>query len=257
MKNFCYIILFFAMLSLSSCFEVDEQYDFKANGSVDFTYSLDLGPTVATLVGMMPDSARKKDPQFNNVVDTTLNFYTASPEATRKKMNPEQANLAKNSNINVKMNLNKNIMKVSIAHSAKSAAGLEYFFHNLSKIPSLDKPLKQITKDNGKSNDTTGARQLMEYEDYCVYEITPHKFYRTIDTAKYGAFSRKNKQTVEAAKSMKILIPYKVTLNFASPVKNVTSSIAKVSADRKKVTIETDMETMNKNPSIINLKVDY
>ena len=245
------------MASFSSCFEIDEQYDFKANGTVDFSYNIDLGKTVTILTGMMPDSARKKDPQFNTVVDTTLNFYTASPVGSQKKMNPEETNLAKNSNINIKMNLRKGIMKAGITLSAKNAADIDYFVHNLSKMPTLSKKLGELTKDNNKSGDTTGARGLMEFENFYTYEITAHKFYRTVDTTRYGPFSRKNIQTVEMAKVLKMTIPYKLTLNFASPVKNVTSAIAKVSADRKKITLETDMETMNKNPSILNLKIDY
>jgi hypothetical protein len=249
--------LFLAVLCLSSCFEVDEQYDFKANGSIDFAYNIDLGKTVTVLTGMMPDSAKKKDKQFNAVVDTTLNFYTASADAAQKKMNPEETYLAKNSNITINMNLSKGIMKAGITLSAKSATDVDYFVHNLSRMPSLSKKLSEVTKDDNKTVDTTGARALMEYENFYTYEITAHKFYRIVDTAKFGAFSRKNVQTVEMAKGLKMTIPYKLTLNFASPVKNVTSSIAKVSADKKKVTLETDMETMSKNPSILNLKVDY
>jgi hypothetical protein len=245
------------MASFSSCFEIDEQYDFKANGAVDFSYNIDLGKTVTILTGMMPDSARKKDPQFNTVVDTTLNFYTASPAGSQKKMNPEETNLAKNSNINIKMNLSKGIMKASITLFAKNATDIDYFVHNLSKMPSLSKQLNEVTKDNNKTGDTTGAKALLEYENYYTYEVTAHKFYRMVDTTEYGAFAKKNRETVEMAKGLKIIIPYKLTLNFASPVKNVVSSIAKVSADKRKITIETDMEAMNKNPSILNLKVDY
>ena len=155
------------------------------------------------------------------------------------------------------MDPGKGVMKAGITLNAKSAADIDYFLRNLSKMPSLDKKLGEVTKDDKKSVDTTGARGLMEYENFYSYEITAHKFYRTIDTAKFGPFSRKNVQTVEMAKGLKMTIPYKLTLNFASPVKNVSSSIAKVSADKKRVTLETDMEAMSKNPSILNLKVDY
>jgi hypothetical protein len=257
MKKTTYSLLFLAMLCLSSCFEVDEQFDFKANGSIDFAYNIDLGKTVTVLTGMMPDSSKKKDKQFNAAVDTTLNFYTASDGAAQKRMNQEETYLAKNSNITVDMNLSKGVMKASIKLAAKNAADFDYFIHNLSKMPSLSKKLSEVTKDDNKTVDTTGARALMEYEDYYSYEVTAHKFYRIVDTAKFGPFSRKNAQTIAMAKGLKMTIPYKLTLNFASPVKNVTSSIAKLSPDKKRVTLETDMEAMTKNPSILNLKVDY
>ena len=64
------------------------------------------------------------------------------------------------------MNLSKGIMKAGITLAAKSAADVDYFLHNISKMPTLSKKLTEVTKDNNKAGDTSGARGLMEYENY-------------------------------------------------------------------------------------------
>ena len=59
------------------------------------------------------------------------------------------------------------------------------------------------------------------------------------------------------AKAMLIETPYKLVLNFAKPIKKINNRNAIVSADRKKVTLVTNMDEVIKNPSIMNLKIDF
>ena len=255
MKKLYLPSLFLTILCFSSCFDIEESYDFKADGSCKAVYSFDLGKTVAMFVQAMTDSAKRNDPQFKVVLDTTINFYSGETDDARQKMTAEQANLAKNSNLNVKMDLKNSIMKASIMHFSKNSADLNSYVKNLSNIPSLSQQVTQATKSD-KKNDFD-SKEIASFADYYTYEIAPHKFYRTVDPAKFNAFATKNKQSFDGAKSMNILIPYKITLNFPNPVKSTGNSLAILSADRKSVIITTNMAEINKNPSIMNLKIDY
>ncbi len=254
MKKLYYLILFFVLLSLSSCVDVEEHYDFKPDGSCNVVYAFDMGRAVSVLMNLMTDSV-KATPQFGMVKDTTLNFYTALPDTTQQKMTLEEANMAKSSNLSIKMDLKKSIMKVSVNHIAKNAADLDYYLKHLSKI-SMSSRLNEVTK-NTKQGGGFDAQQLVAGEDYYLYEITAHKFYRVIDKAKFNAFLKKTASTLAMAKAMLIDMPYKVVLNFATPVKKVNNPKAIVSADRKRVTLITDMDDVIKNPSIMNLKIDF
>ena len=68
---------------------------------------------------------------------------------------------------------------------------------------------------------------------------------------------KKTQATFSMAKAMLIDMPYKVVLNFAKPVKKVNNPKAIVSADRKHVTLLTNMDEIIKNPSVMNLKIDF
>src|ERR1700744_1660832 len=125
MKKLYYLLLFFVLLSFSSCVDIEEHYDFKPDGSCNVVYAFDMGRAVSVLMNLMTDSV-KDTPQFSMVKDTTLNFFTALPDTTQQKMTFEEANMAKSSNLSVKMDLKKSIMKVSINHLAKNSADLEY-----------------------------------------------------------------------------------------------------------------------------------
>ena len=253
MKKRYYPLIFFVLLGLSSCFDVEERYDFKPNGSCKVAYTFDMGSAVSVLMNLMPDSV-KETPQFSMVKDTTLNFYSALPDSTQQKMSKDEADMAKSSNLSIKMDLKKSIMKVGINHTAKDAADLQYYLQHLSKI-SLDGQLKAVA--GSKQNTGFDAQQLIAGEDYYSYEVTPHKFYRIIDKAKFDAFLKKTQSAFAMAKAMLIETPYKVVLNFAKPIKKINNAKAIVSADRKTVTLVTNMDDVIKNPSIMNLKIDF
>ena len=254
MRKLYLAIVFLVVVCFTSCVDVEEHYDFKPDGSCKVAYSFDMSKAVSVLMNLMSDSVRAT-PQFAIVKDTSLNFYTALPDSTQQKMTLEEVNLAKSSNLSVKMNLQKGLMKVSIDHDAKNAADLQYYLQNISKIESHS-DLKAVTHANKNTKDFD-ARQLISGQDYYAYEVTPHKFYRIIDKTKFNAFLKKTQSTFAMAKAMLIDMPYKVILNFAKPVKKINNPKAILSADRKRVTLQTNMDEIIKNPSVMNLKIDF
>ena len=247
-------VIFLVLVCFTSCVDVEEHYDFKADGSCKVAYTFDMGKAVSVLMNLMSDSV-KATPQFAVIKDTSLNFYSALPDSTQQKMTLDETNLAKSSNLSVKMNLQKSIMKISIDHEAKNAADLQYYLQNIARIESHS-DLKGVTSKD-KSPKDFDARQLISGQDYYAYEVTPHKFYRIIDKAKFNAFLKKTQSTFAMAKAMLIDMPYKVILNFARPVKKINNPKAMLSADRKKVTLQTNMDEIIKNPSVMNLKIDF
>lgn len=254
MKKLYLPIIFFAVLCLSSCVDIEERYNFKSDGSCVVAYGFDMSKAVSVLVNLVSDSV-KETPQFSLVKDTTLNFYSAMPDSTQHKMNAAEIELAKSSDLTVHMNLKKSIMKVAINHTAKNAADLKYYLQNVSKI-ALNSQISAFS-NNPKTNKALDAKQMVVGQDYYSYEITPHKFYRIIDKAKFNAFLKKTQSTFMMAKAMLIDMPYKVILNFAKPIKKLNNSKAILSADRRSVTLVTNMDEVIKNPSVMNLKIDF
>jgi len=254
MKKLYPVVLLLMMLCFTSCVDIEERYDFKLDGSCNVVYGFDMGRAVSVLMNLMTDSV-KATPQFGMVKDTTLNFYSALPDSTQRKMTAEEISMAQSSSLAVKMDLKKSVMKVSINHVAKNAADLQYYLQHISKL-SMGNQLNNVAK-NAKTANNFDAQQLVAGPDYYSYEVTPHKFYRIIDKTKFKEFLKKTSSTLAMAKAMLIDMPYKVVLNFAKPVKKVNNPKAVVSADRKRVTLTADMNDVIKNPSVMNLQIDF
>ncbi|MEO3406984.1 hypothetical protein AAFN85_23920 [Mucilaginibacter sp. CAU 1740] len=254
MKKLYLPLVFLVILCYSSCVDIEERYDFKDDGSCNVTYGFDMSRAVSVLANLMTDSV-KESPQFSLVKDTTLNFYNAIPDSSLLKLNASEIELAKSSELSVDMNLKKSVMKVTLNHTAKDAADLQFYLQNVSKI-ALNGQINEVTT-NAKASKALDARQLVAGQDYYSYDITPHKFYRIIDKVKFNAFLKKTRSTFMMAKAMLIDMPYKLVLKFAHPVKKIDNSKAVLSADRTEVTLVTNMDEVMKNPNLMNLKIDF
>ena len=252
MKKRSAILLFMCLLCFTSCVDIEERYDFKPDGACNVVYGFDMSKAVSVLMNLMSDSVRDT-PQFGLVKDTTVNFYNALPDSIANKMNAEEIKMAQGSDLAIKMDLKHNLMKVSIKHEAKNVADLQYYLKHLSSI-AMNSQLGHITDNKISGFDT---QPLITGQSYYNYEITPHRFYRIIDKEKFAIFLKNAGSKLAMAKAMLIDMPYKVVLNFAKPVKKIDNAKAVLSADRRRVTLVTSMDEVMKNPSLMNLKIDF
>ena len=250
-----YLLIFLCLLfCFTSCVDIEERYDFKLDGSCNVVYGFDMSRAISVFKNIISDSV-KQTPQFNLIKDTTMSFLAVLPDSLKTKLTKDELALAANSNLSIKMDLQKSIMKLNVTYTAKNAADLKYYLEHLSKI-SVNSQLDAVTKNN-KQVHGFNAQQLVAGQDYYQYEVTPHKFYRIVDKAKFNAFLKKTQNTLVMAKAMLIDMPYKVILNFAKPVKKVSNRRAIISADRHHVTLITNMDDIIKDPTIMDLKIDF
>jgi hypothetical protein len=251
MKKLYFFIILCLSCSFISCVDIVERYNFKANGACDVIYDFDMGRAVTVLHNLMSDSVAAT-PQFAMVKDTVMNLYNALPDSTQTKMSAEEMKLAQSSNLAVNMNLKRDIMRVSIRHEANSPADLEYYLQRISKLASYNEV------DQKKGNHSIfNAQQLIAGQECYAYQVTQHKFIRIIDKVKFNTFLKKTQSTFAMAKAMLIEMPYKVVLNFAKSVKNIDNRKAILSADRRQVTLQTNMDELIKNPTVMNLHIDF
>ncbi len=254
MKKVYLFLLCLLVACLSSCVDVEETYDFHNDGSCNVTYNFDMSKAISVLVNLLPDSV-KHTSQFSMIKDTTVNFYSILPDSIHQKMDSSQVEMAKGSDLVVMMNLQHNIMTASIRHSADNANDLSYYLTNFSKMTS-QQHLSSIIQDR-KTIKNVDEKQLLVSQNYYNYEITPHKFYRTIDTVKFNRYIKTNQSMFNMSKAMLIEMPYKITLNFPHPVLKLDNKKAILSADKRSVILETNIEDTFKNPQVMNFKIDY
>lgn len=276
MKKLYIPLVFFACLCLTSCVDIEEHYDFKPDGSCTVAYGFDMSRALSVLNVLISDSVRAT-PQFSLAKDTSLNYFSTLPDSVVSKMSAEDINTAKNSSLHINMDLTKNKMKVNLDYHAKTPADLVYYLQHVSafsvKVPQgefIDPKQKNIVEFHDPNekvvlkpedfkdikNDYKGEL-LLGGQDYYTYEITDHKFSRTINKSKFSKFLKSAGSRLVMAKAMLIDMPYKMVMRFAKPVKKIDNSKAILSADRMQVTLVTSMDEVIKNPALMNLQVDF
>ena len=254
MKKLYTIALFLLVLCFTSCVDVEESFDFHADGSCNVDYNFDMSSAVSVLSNLMPDSLRQS-PQFNMAKDTTMNFYSMMPDSSRLKLDSAQVAMTKGSDLVVDMNLRESRMKVSVRHSADNSAALSYYLKNVAEMTS-EKRLGALARSSKTLRDVKG-RQLLIGQDYFNYDIAPHKFYRSVDKEKFRKYIIANQPVLKMSKAMLIDMPYRVVMRFPSPVKRVDNPKAVISTDKLEVTIETNIEEAFNKPEVMDFKIDY
>jgi hypothetical protein len=254
MKKVWVLLGILLITCLTSCVDIDETYDFHADGSCNVTYNFDMSKAISVLVNLLPDSVRQT-PQFNMVQDTTVTYYNILPDSIHQQMDSSQVAMAKSSDVVLMMNLKNNVVKVSIRHSADNVTDLSYYLKNIAKM-TADNQLGSILKSN-KHLQAANKNPFALTQDYYNYEITPHKFYRTLDIVKFKKYVKANQAMFSMSKAMLIEMPYKVTVNFPEPVNKIDNNKAILSIDKKSVTIETNIDEVLKNPEVMNFKIDF
>lgn len=251
-KVYLPFLLVLSML-FSSCFDVVENYTFQSDGSCNMDYSYDMGKAISVLSNLLPDSVKALQ-EYKINKDTSLNFYTSLTDSTRKHLDINEVQMAKSTDLLLKMDLPDNRLTVNVHHQAKSPSGLKYFLQNISRMASnqFDNLWKRKSKNTTQKNE-----ELMVGQDFYKYEISPKKFYRTIDTAKFNRYVKENEQMVAMAKAMLIDMPYKVVIHLPRAAKRTDNPRAVLSADKKQVTIAANLDDALKNPALMNFKIDY
>jgi hypothetical protein len=254
MKKIYLVCCALLAVCLSGCVDVDETYDFHADGSCNVTYNFDMSKAVSVLVNLLPDSV-KQTPQFNMEQDTTVNYYSMLPDSVRRQMDSTQVATAKSSDVVMIMNLKSNKVRISMRHSANNTADLSYYLKNISKM-TANNQLGNLLKPK-KGVKAPAENPFALTQDYYNYEIGPHKFYRSIDMLRFKKYVKANQSTFSMSKAMLIEMPYKVTVNFPQAIIKIDNKKAVLSADKKAMTLTTDIDEVLKDPEVMNFKIDF
>ncbi len=255
MKKLYLFVPMLLLSVLSSCVNVEEHYVFQKDGACKIDYRFNLGKAVSVLSNLLPDSV-KQTPSYLLQKDTAINFFSDLTEAERKKLSNDQVDLARATLLHLKMNLKNNQMLASVEYEAKSAKEVKYFLTHISKIAQQQK-VGQLISDPQVMQAGASSGGMGINEDYFNYDISTKKFSRQVDTVKFRQYFRQNEAMYSMAKAALIEMPYSVLMRFPRAIKKTGNVRAKLSADKKTLTLNSTLEEIVKMPKLMNLKVEY
>ncbi len=254
--NKLYFVMLMLLLSVvSSCMNVEERYVFLKDGACKIDYRFNMGKAVSVLSNLLPDSI-KQTPSYLTAKDTAINFYSDLTDAERKKLNSDQINLARATLLHLKMNLKNNQMLVNVQYEAKNPKEFKYFLTHVSNIAQQQK-IGQLIGEPQVMQTGASSGGMGINEDYFNYDISSKHFTRKVDTVKFRKYFKQNEAMFTMAKAALIDMPYSVVMRFPRPVKKTGNTRAKLSPDKKQLTLTSDVDEISKNPKLLNLKVEY
>ncbi|MGI4020837.1 MAG: hypothetical protein ACRYFA_04965 [Janthinobacterium lividum] len=255
MKKLYFPLLMLLLSAFSSCVNVEERYTFLKDGACKIDYRFNMGKAVSVLSNLLPDSV-KQTPSYLIQKDTAINFYSDLTEAERKKLSKDEINLARATLLHLKMNLKNNQMLVNVQYEAKGSKEVKYFLTHFSDIAQQQK-IGQLISDPRLMQAGASSGGMGINAAYFDYDIGSKHFYRKVDTVKFRKYFKQNEAMYNMAKAALIDMPYSMMIRFPRPIKKTGNIRAKLSSDKKQLTLNSTMDEIVKTPQLLNLKVEY
>lgn len=144
---------------------------------------------------------------------------------------------------------------------------LSFPFSNPSEIPALDKLSAKVMDESMKNQ--MGKNPMMDQElekgpapssinDYYILNFSDGSLVKSLNKEKYAtASSDEYLKSMQEAASMGIPMKATYVINLPRPAKKAEGKGIKLSDDKKKITIETDIDDFFENPSKLEYKIEY
>lgn len=238
------ILLFLVSITLISCVFTEELH-IKKNGSGSYAFKMDMSKMMVAMneMGSENDSI-KKEPEK---IDSVMYFKDILEEKKDSvaKLSKEEQEILKSLEdlkIHLKMDEEKNEMSMDFL----------FDFNNLNELKNMNDRVQkaQAMSDKKQQKSNFQSNTNVEYS-YNKKTFTRKVTLKDLSKEELEEYEKNIKQ----ASSMFDETVYRIVYHFENKIKSVSVEGAKISDDRKTLTIEMPMDTIMKNPFMLDFKV--
>ncbi|HEY0678789.1 MAG TPA: hypothetical protein VGD17_10920 [Chitinophagaceae bacterium] len=242
----------------ASCLEINEEVNINENGSGQLSSSLDMSQLIDMMQAMGGEEfEKKKDEKIDSVI------YLKDIVDTAKNMTQEQKDLFRDGTIRVKMDMANKEFKINMNHP----------FNNLEKLQRLTSEMGKGGMGFGNAmkgamgggkDQATGEQapsdggemdQLLGIFDY---DIKKGQIKKTINADRLKKLQENPKMAeMKQGADMGIEVLYSVTYKLPRAAKSVNNAKAKLSDDKKTVTLRSNLMEIFTKPEQFEYTIEY
>lgn len=250
MKKLSLLSFAAALFFLTSC-ETTREITIGSNGGGSMMTTVDM----SQLIGIAKMSGQGKEMENQKAVDTTVSF--AALADSLEGVTPEEKELAKKGTMNMVMNM----------ADEKFVAKMDFPFANIGELARLDKLSGKMVQEGMKSmGGKKGQPQGMpdeampqgSMEDYFTTIYNEGVIEKKLNKEKYATVGEdKGMQAMKEVGDQGMPVTSKIIINLPKPAKKVTGINAKLSEDKKKVTIENSLGDFFDDATKMEFRIEY
>ncbi|MDI3320173.1 hypothetical protein [Pinibacter soli] len=255
MKHLKYLIIIAFSFCLASCFDTVETVEIKQNGTGTYNLNMDMSKAFEMMKGFMSDSDLQKE-GMNKTMDTTISFKSILDSA--QDMDEHKRELLKGGVMHVNMDIKKSLMKLDMKYPFSSLGNLNELYAMIQKgNGGLNEAFKTVQAQEGMNSgsDSSGLNQINSIFDV---NFKDGSYSKTVNKDRYDAFIHDEKvEQIKGMMSMMGEMNYTLILKLPKPAKTVSNKLATLSADKKTITLKSDLFSAFDNPQLMELKATY
>jgi len=243
MKTKQSIFLFLSSILLISCVFTEELH-LKNDGSGTYAFKMDMSEMMESMKGM----STKDSIEENKVLDTIVYFkdILAEQKDSISKLKPDEREVLealKDFTMRMQVDENKGKMLMNFGLDFNDIADLKNMSEKIAKAQSL--------------SDKKKASKNMPFNNDIDYSFKGNVFKRRVNLKK---LSKEKSDDFEKMMTQSSAFmegsTYRILYHFEKEIKNVSLKSAVLSNDRKTLTIEMPMDTVMKNPKLLDFEVE-
>lgn len=245
MKNIKTLLIVVFAIILTSC-QFTEEITIHKNGSGKYKLSIDMSEMMGAMDGMEQNDSIKKEPEKVDSIFYMKELIEANKDSISKLSKEERASLEaiKDLKMRIQMDEEKGKMLMDFIVDFKKLSELDAIKRKIDKA-------QQLQDNNGKEGENVENHEVK-------YSYNKKKFVRKVimkelspeEQELYDKNLKDSKMFLSGSK-------YKLIYHFPKKIKNVNFQETQFSENHKTMTIEVAMDSLTKNPQLLNLEVTF
>ncbi len=245
MKNFRFLFSLVLAIILTSC-QFTEEITIHKNGSGNYKLSVDMSAMMSTMNGIKQNDSIKKETEKIDSIFYMREIIEANKDSISKLSESEKASLEaiKDLKMHIQMDEEEGKMLMDFIVDFKNIAELDAIKKKVEKA-------QQLQDNNGKEGESVDNHEVK-------YSFNKKKFTRKV-IMKELSFEEQELYDKNLTESKMFLSgsTYKLIYHFPRKIKKVNFSEVQFSADRKTISIEVAMDSLTKNPQLLDFEVTF
>lgn len=252
------IILPLAFLfCLSSCVEINEDININKNGSGEYSMNMDMSKLLdimQTYIGK--EELDKQLPQKK--MDTSIMMKTLVDTSTT--LSAEKKAVLREGQLHMKLNMDEKYFKTDMHFPFKNLNELQLLYTSVGDGSlGTGQLLKNLAPGKSDSSDNSqGGPDIGQFNSIYAFISKPGFISRTVNKEKFNAMKESAQYgQMKQAGDMGMEVPYTITIHLPKPAKKITNTFAKLSPDKKTVTIKYNLTEVLEHPEKFEYTIEY
>ncbi|HLF46719.1 MAG TPA: hypothetical protein VI548_09855 [Chitinophagaceae bacterium] len=259
MKKIVSVLSLTAAIIFTSCFDIFEESTINDDGSGIYTHTSDMSSMWAMLKMMGGEDTDSLGKMKIDTVISIVSFKDSIPGITET-----EKKLIEEATMRILMNASEEIFQVIFRFPFSNPPDLKNITELIKKIDekSINTAMGNVVsgeeaEDNPNQTGGIGFKKA-DPEEYYVFEIEKGKISSKLNKEKYARIADDlGLNSLMEMSKMGYPMNFVTVYNLPQPVKKAEGKGIKISADKKKVTIEASLDDFLENPEKFEYEIEY
>jgi hypothetical protein len=248
MKRLILILPMAIVLCLAGC-KMQEDVDIRKDGGGQYTTDIDISQMIDILQAYMG----KEELEKKGLVKMDTTIVLKDIVDTASSLSAEKKALLRPGRIHVKLDMDAKVFTIHGMFPFTSQANLQQLFYAMNDVG-----LVKLLGNLSGSGDNMGPGDVNQFNSMFTYTCRDGLILKQLDTVKLNALKNDPQMAqLKQASQMGLDIAYTTSISLPRPIKKVDNALAKLSDDKKTVTMKFNFLDALDHPEQFQYKIEY